>query len=450
MNISEEFIKHLSNLPGFDRSGFLDAHNQEALTSVRAHPKKFFPFDKLKPVPWHSEGFYLQKRPDFTLDPFFQSGNYYVQEASSMFLREVLNQLVLPDNPLILDLCASPGGKSTDVLSFLNGNGLLVSNEISPKRVSALVHNISKWSYPNSIVTHNSPQQITNSISEFDVILIDAPCSGSGMFRKIPEWANEWSLKLVNDCAERQKKILSEVIPQMKENSYLIYSTCSYSREENEAVIEFVCNEFNLESHEVILNNDWGINKSNIGTINAFRFWPQNLNGEGFFISVLNAKHQPEKVKRKTKNKFKYNQNKIVNEMLNFNSENSIFEDHEKVYFWNRYVHDFLQNNNELRYVKRGVLLGEFKGSDFIPAYDFAMSGLTSTEIQCLELSREDAVKYLRKENLVLNTDGMKKGFALVKHQNNSLGWAKILNGRINNYYPSEFRVLKMPDENGV
>ena len=180
------------------------------VTSIRLNDKidcLTFEYDTDE-VPWHVDGYYLSHRPQFTLDPLFHAGCYYVQEASSMFVGEVLNQYLKP-NSIVLDLCAAPGGKSTLISQFLGNEGLLVSNEVVRQRVFVLSENIQKWGNGNTVVTHNPVADFGNKLPElFDCILVDAPCSGEGMFRKDADAIAEWSMKNVQECAERQCDIL--------------------------------------------------------------------------------------------------------------------------------------------------------------------------------------------------------------------------------------------------
>jgi 16S rRNA C967 or C1407 C5-methylase (RsmB/RsmF family) len=209
------FIDSIRDAKGFDESTFEQVHQSgEQVTSVRINPAKSFNISKDLPfpeniekaVPWCFNGYYLFQRPSFTSDPLFHAGAYYVQEASSMFLEEVLKQTADLSQPLkVLDLCAAPGGKSTLIQSLINEKSLLVSNEVIKTRVTILSENITKWGTANVIVTNNDPKDFLRLSNFFDVIVVDAPCSGSGLFRKDPEAINEWSEQMCNSAVSGSK-----------------------------------------------------------------------------------------------------------------------------------------------------------------------------------------------------------------------------------------------------
>ncbi len=253
LQLPEKLISSLQEIKGFDKESFEKIHTSgEQITSVRFNPKKSMvngqwsmekhqqlihhsQFTIHNKVPWSSHGYYLNERPSFTMDPFFHAGLYYVQEASSMFLEEVIKQTVDLSKPLrILDLCAAPGGKTTLIQSLINTKSLLVANEVIKSRVNIATENIIKWGTDNVIVTNNDPKDFLRLENYFDVIVVDAPCSGSGLFRKDNNAINEWSEENVILCNQRQQRISADVMPSLKQNGILIYSTCSYSKEEDE------------------------------------------------------------------------------------------------------------------------------------------------------------------------------------------------------------------------
>jgi 16S rRNA C967 or C1407 C5-methylase (RsmB/RsmF family) len=276
LNLPEPFIRSLQHVKGFNEEAFkavLASGTQ--ITSVRLNPQKFkiHPADdgtKFKidsDVPWSSNGYYLTERPSFTLDPLFHAGAYYVQEASSMFLEEALKQTVDLTQPLkILDLCAAPGGKSTLIQSVISADSLLVSNEVIKARVNILSENIIKWGAANVIVTNNDPKDFQRVQNYFDVVVVDAPCSGSGLFRKDANAVNEWSENNVALCAQRQQRILGDIFPSLKQGGVLIYSTCSYSQQEDEEIADWLAAELKVESVKLNLpagqagvEQGWGI-----------------------------------------------------------------------------------------------------------------------------------------------------------------------------------------------
>ena len=305
-------LASLKNVKGFDLSAFTIAHKtQNQISSVRINPAKIFDINKSvlnvdSKVLWSSNGFYLKERPSFTIDPFFHAGAYYVQEASSMFLEEVLKQSCdLNASLKLLDLCAAPGGKSTLLQSLISNESLLVCNEVIKTRVNVLSENITKWGAVNTVVTNNDPKDFQRLPEYFDVIVADAPCSGSGLFRKDPDAINEWSVDNVVLCSQRQQRILADIIPALKPGGVLIYSTCSYSESENETIADWLLNENEYETVQIKLDSDWGIVETQSANNKAFgyRFYPDKIKGEGFFIAAFRKKgdcNNSEKIKTKS------------------------------------------------------------------------------------------------------------------------------------------------------
>ncbi|MCR6722026.1 MAG: RsmB/NOP family class I SAM-dependent RNA methyltransferase [Chitinophagaceae bacterium] len=220
----------------------------------------------------------MSSRPSFTFDPLFHAGTYYVQEASSMLLEQALKQhLDLNADLRVLDLCAAPGGKSTHIQSIISPNSLLVSNEVIRSRATVLRDNVLKWGSSNVVVLNNDPAHFQKLPAFFDAMVVDAPCSGSGLFRRDPDAFNEWSPEQVSFCAQRQKRILADVLPALRENGLLIYSTCSYSLEEDELLLEWLMNEYDLESLPLQLEENWQIVEVKSGNAYGYRCWPHLL-----------------------------------------------------------------------------------------------------------------------------------------------------------------------------
>ena len=264
----------LSKINSFDRDAFVQVHESgEQVVSIRVNPLKQHlstsldvlqehPSTALRAVPWSSSGYYLSQRPSFTLDPLLHAGAYYVQEASSMFLEQALKQSVDLTQPLlVLDLCAAPGGKSTLLQSVISKESLLVSNEVIQTRVNILKENIIKWGAGNVVVTNNDPSAFSKLHGLFDVIIIDAPCSGSGLFRRDAEAIKEWSIDNVNLCNQRQQRILADAWNCLKEDGVLIYSTCSYSAEEDEVILDWMNERFKVEGLRLKVEDEWNIDE---------------------------------------------------------------------------------------------------------------------------------------------------------------------------------------------
>ena len=276
---------------GPDYDAFVDALTQETPVSIRVNPRKnALDTTGLEPVPWCVEGFYLPERPNFTLDPLFQGGAYYVQEASSMLLAEVLRQTVRLGQPIrALDLCGAPGGKSTLLASMLHSDSLLLTNEVIRSRVSVLRENVDKWGYPNVAVSNHDPEDFGKLTGFFDLILVDAPCSGEGLFRKDPAAVNQWSEEAVQICSARQQRILTAAAPLLDQGGMLIYSTCTYNDIENQDNVRFLmANGF--VNIPLDLPADWHIAEKWVDNAVGYQCYPHNVQGEGFFISVFKKK----------------------------------------------------------------------------------------------------------------------------------------------------------------
>src|SRR4030095_2166744 len=360
---------------------------------------------------------------------------------SSMFLEQALKQIVDLSQPLrVLDLCAAPGGKSTHLLSLISKESLLVSNEVIRSRANILNDNIVKWGCSNVMVTNNDPRDFERVKNYFDVIVIDAPCSGSGLFRRDPEAIEEWSEQNVALCSQRQQRILVDVLPALKKGGVLIYSTCSYSKQEDEEIVDWLIDELKVESLKLKIESDWKVVDSGIG----YRFWPDKVKGEGFFIACFrkNDGDDEERFLPKGKpEKFSNHETEILNK--NINTDGLSFLRHgENIYAVpEKLLADINFLSSKLRVVNCGTKVGEIIKDKLIPDHALALSTIISDKIQKSELDHGQAIQYLKKKDLSLQKD--KKGWSLVTFQDHPLGWVNILPNRINNYYPKELRILK-------
>jgi len=398
-------------------------------------------------VPWSSFGYYLSKRPAFTLDPLLHAGAYYVQEASSMFLEQAFKQTVdLNKSIHILDLCAAPGGKSTLIQSLMSEESLLVSNEAIKTRANILVENISKWGASNVIVTNNDPKDFATLENYFDVIVVDAPCSGSGLFRKDPDAIKEWSEENVTLCSHRQQRILADIMPALKQNGIFIYATCSYSKEENEDILDWIAEKFQVKGLRLMVDKTWGIMETLSDKTNShgYRFYPDKVKGEGFFIAVFQKKDGGNfsfpKRKKNNFEKLTKNEEAITRKWITDNEKFSLFKNESLVYAIPEHLQNHFSLLKSLLYIKKaGVLLGKITPHELIPEHELALSKLSHANAPSIELSTEQAISYLRKEEIKIETQY--KGWCTVTYQQHQLGWIKVLPNRINNYYPSEWRI---------
>ncbi|MES2847649.1 MAG: RNA methyltransferase [Bacteroidota bacterium] len=454
MQLPATFIQSIEQSPGFDKEAFEAVHKSGGqITSVRINPKKTLnnqlSIINNQQIPWCSNGFYLQQRPSFTLDPLFHAGAYYVQEASSMFLEEALKQSVdISQSLKVLDLCAAPGGKSTLIQSVISDESLLVSNEVIKTRVNILSENITKWGAANVIVTNNDAKDFQRLLNYFDVIVVDAPCSGSGLFRKDPDAISEWSEQNVQLCSQRQQRILADVLPALKDDGVLIYSTCSYSQEEDEAIADWLIEGFKVESLKFKVEEDWGIVETKSPKQNAYgyRFYPDKVKGEGFFIAAFrkqqvgNGEWRVGRQKSKSE-KLSIKESEIVKPYLKTPDDFFFIKQNEEVIALPKiFEDDLVAVQNSLYIKKAGVRLGAVIRNELIPDHELAVSTIISENIPSVEVDETTALQYLRRQDIAV--DANKKGWALLKYDQLILGWIKILPNRINNYYPKEWRIL--------
>ena len=448
-----DLLKSLEKVNGFDLDKFVEVHqNKELVTSVRFNPFKLTSsknsfLEINNQVPWGSNGFYLSARPSFTLDPLFHAGTYYVQEASSMFLEQVMNQtLNLQSSIRVLDLCAAPGGKSTLIQSLISEDSLLVSNEVIKSRVNILSENITKWGAINVVVTNNDPKDFQRLPEFFDAIVVDAPCSGSGLFRKDPEAINEWSTENVELCSQRQQRILADIIPSLKAGGILIYSTCSYSAQEDEEICDWLLSKDEFDSIPIQTQTEWNIIETKSASLNGFgyRFYPDKLKGEGFFIAAFKKKGTAASKQIKSKEKLEYIKKSldiVINDWINQN-ENLIYFIHNNnaIALHKANVEFLLMLQQSLYLRKAGLNLGTIIREELLPSHDLAMSCILNKSVPSIEFKKEDALNYLRHQPF--ETEAKHKGWVLIRYNEVALGFIKMMPNRINNYYPMEWRIF--------
>lgn len=436
MMFPKEFVESAKTLLGDEYSLFENALQKSSPTSIRINDKIKFEY-LVKAVKWCPFGFYLDERPSFTADPLFHAGAYYVQEASSMFLHQVAKQY-FENADTVLDLCAAPGGKSTLLLQTLSKNSLLVANEIIRSRAYILDENITKWGNTNVIVTNNKPADFEKLSGFFNAIVIDAPCSGEGMFRKDAGAIEEWSLQNIDLCAERQRTIINDVWNCLKTDGILVYSTCTYNTKENEENVRWICEELGAEVLKVNISQFEEI----VETKSGYRFFPHRTKGEGFFIAVLrkNAETEPRK---KVKSKPAVSKSKISDFTdLKLRSTDNIFileTNKLRAYNPNR-LEDILFLENNLNCLRSGLLIGEKKSKDFVFAHQTALSkDLKTDSVNSIELEYKTAISFLKKEAIQLENAPL--GYNLVKFMGVPIGWVKNVGTRCNNLYPNEWRI---------
>jgi 16S rRNA C967 or C1407 C5-methylase (RsmB/RsmF family)/NOL1/NOP2/fmu family ribosome biogenesis protein len=431
-------------------SDFEGIHNHASPVSIRLNPKKNDPdktsflYTNAKKIPWVKHGYYLNERPSFTLDPIFHSGAYYVQEASSMLLELAVNQVTEKDTAIrVLDLCAAPGGKSTHLLSLLSNKSLLVSNEVIRTRANVLAENILKWGHDNVVVTNNDPEHFKRLQGFFDVVVVDAPCSGEGLFRKDTQAMNEWSIENTNLCAFRQQRILNDVWPALKENGILIYCTCTYNPEENELNLLRFAREHSVEFVALPIETNWGIVQKNIETVIGYQSYPHRVTGEGFFISVLRKKELQATARIKfTKSTFAKPAKLSIDytKWLSIDDNTFLQFNDYLLSFPESLTHEIEWLASNLKIVSAGTTIGTIKHTKLIPDHALALSVyLNRNNFPTIPVNKEEAIAYLRKD--VFWKENLVKGFCLITYEGRSLGFVNVLDNRLNNLYPAAYRI---------
>ncbi|MBR2637363.1 MAG: rRNA cytosine-C5-methyltransferase [Bacteroidaceae bacterium] len=450
MELKADFIERTRLLFGEERyQRFLMALEKAPIVSVRYNEAKHcMPSDADK-VSWASSACYLHERPMFTADPLFHAGCYYVQEASSMFLEHVIKSYV--DAPLCaLDLCAAPGGKSTHLLSSLPQGSLLVANEPLPLRAQVLAENITKWGNPHAVVTRNEPRDFALFRGMFDLILVDAPCSGEGMFRKDAYAVEQWTQANVRQCAERQRQILSDVWDALRPGGLLVYSTCTFNREENEDCVDWIAAELGAEVLPVEVPSDWGITGSLTDNgAPVCRFIPGFTRGEGLFMALL-RKNGSQSALQPRQQRIKPCTSKIKGIVASWIKDaeyyDFIMNNDMAVALPKKYTNIVMALQTKLKVLHAALPLAQIKNEKPIPHHALAMSSVLNRDaFNSLQVEREQALLYLHRESLTLPTAPI--GFLLLTYRDVPLGFVKNVGNRANNMYPADWRIRKNPME---
>ncbi len=441
------FLQRMQRVLGDQLPDFLAALAQPAPVSIRLNAGKITALPELERVPWAHTAYYLPQRPAFAADPWWHAGAYYAQEASSMFLEKVFRTATTGlESPLVLDLAAAPGGKSTLLALLLPPVGLLVANEVIRTRAHILAENVTKWGSGNVIVTNNDPVHFQALTELFDVILLDAPCSGEGLFRKDPAAVNEWSEANVQLCSERQQRILADVWDALKPGGILIYSTCTYEPSENEAQLQWLRQEYGAEGITIPLDPAWGVTELQSGVLTGYQFYPHRAKGEGLFMAALRKPGTATLVHyRKTRHKLLTPAAPRETELVKDWVQNT------ESWQWIR-LGDKIQLlpsgtletaeliAQRLRIVYMGVEVAELIRTQANPLPALAL--FKDVFRECFPdfgADPEMALRFLRKEDIVpLDSPN---GWVLITSQELPLGWVKKINNRANNYWPKEWRL---------
>jgi 16S rRNA C967 or C1407 C5-methylase (RsmB/RsmF family)/NOL1/NOP2/fmu family ribosome biogenesis protein len=439
-----DFIGRLKQQKYIDASLLEEALNTISPVSIRINPEKW----QGEPanaefVPWSQYGYYLNSRPSFTSDPLFHSGCYYPQEASGMFLEQAFNQIITKSGDIrVLDLCSAPGGKSTHLSTLIGARGFLVANEVIKPRAGILAEIITKWGTGNTIVTNNDPSSFTRLTGYFDLILIDAPCSGEGMFSDLSIRA-EWSPDNAALCSERQRRIVMDAWPSLKENGILIYSTCTFNPAENEENIKWLSEKTGASSVALDITGFDGIQEISNKGITGYGFYPGKIKGEGLFMAVVRKggltpgtlKHSPKKYNNQVTNSDIRTAGKLISTSLV-----NLYRHDDILYELALPVEDYHFLKNYLRIIKGGTALYKSRKDDFSPLHELALfSKIKNNAFPSVELDFSQSISFLKKGNLILKEAA--KGWILLSYKGVNLGFARNIGSRINNYFPVDWRI---------
>ncbi|MDF2511412.1 MAG: hypothetical protein K0S04_1278 [Herbinix sp.] len=461
MNLPKLFEDRMRTLLGEEYEAYLQCYNKPHFGGLRVNTLKSTPeeFEKICPfsvnrIPWVWNGYYYDTQEQPSKHPYYYAGLYYIQEPSAMTPASLLP---IEKGDKVLDICAAPGGKSTELGAKLGGEGLLVSNDISNSRAKALLKNIELFGIRNALVTSEAPNKLVDYFPEyFDKILIDAPCSGEGMFRKSPAIMKNWEQYGVDYYNKLQKEIIIFAARMLKPGGFMLYSTCTFSPEENEGTIAYLLEEY--PEFEVVnaipkeeLQKELGISYEGFDygkpewvngkeeLKHCIRLWPHKINGEGHFITLLHKRNEGESNSVKDISSLAKPKNSLSDEAIEFFKQlkfpikqEQLVVHEDRVYL----LPEGLPNLKGLRILRQGLLLGEMKKQRFEPSQALASAMTISDYDKLIQLSVEDpnVIRYLKCEAIELEGD-YEDGWYLVCVENHPLGWIKVAKNNFKNKY---------------
>lgn len=449
MNLPDKFCERMHNMLGDEYNAFIKSYDTKINQGIRINTLKCDSADKLNvisPVAWCDCGYYVDKAELSGNHPYHAAGVFYFQEPSAM---SVAGGLPICENPRILDLCAAPGGKTTQIAAHMKNKGLLISNEIVSKRSMILSENVERMGLINTIVANETPQKLAEKFPLFfDGIIVDAPCSGEGMFRKEPQAADEWSESHTISCGIRQKNILDDAYKMLKCGGYIIYSTCTFSYDENEAVVMYMAEKYNMEICDIQCLD---MLSSGIGDFpnikKCRRVFPHKHNGEGHFTALLRKTEQTANIPKKAKKKEGKKDNILDNSVALYREFEKktlkIKLDGKFVLFGNNlYLMPEEINLDGIKVVRCGLHLGEVKKNRFEPAHALSHAFSSDTYISCVDFELDDPriAKYMHGE--AIEYKGI-NGWCVISCDGYGIGWGKASQGIIKNHYPKALRTLK-------
>lgn len=452
MMLPEAFQEKMKKLLGGEYGDFVKSYEKERVQGLRFNQLKVNIDEipdgmrsefQLKKIPWVKEGYYYQGQSRPGKHVWHEAGVYYIQEPSAMAVVELLDP---KPGDMVLDLCAAPGGKTTHIASRMKGEGMLISNEIHPARVKILSQNVERMGIANAVVTNENSRRLTDYFPEFfDKIVVDAPCSGEGMFRKDEGARDEWSPANVRLCADRQAEILDNAAVMLKGGGRLVYSTCTFSPEENEGSIQAFLErhpEFFVEQVPVYEGFDHGrpewISHGREELRHTVRIWPHQVEGEGHYLAVLKKSGNPVEIRRKyppaSSGAFVLSLNDIGTQMKLEGKRVVQFGD--QVYALPETMVDY----RGLKVVRPGLHLGTLKKNRMEPSHALALSLNRDQACQCHEMKNGNEIsRYLRGETLQTE-EPAENGWVLMLADGYSLGWAKRVGTTLKNHYPKGLR----------
>lgn len=424
-----DFVKHLKKyLSENEITKLIDSFNDESkhallLNTNKMDEKTFLSyFPNVSPHPFVKNGYYYDKNEyDLGKHIFHEMGVYYLQEPSAMIVSSLID---FEENDIVLDMCAAPGGKSVQAALKLNNLGAIIANDLSRQRCSILLNNIERMGISNVVITNNDFSSIYQKyISYFDKIILDAPCSGSGMFRKDDKMLLDWTYEKVLKNAAIQKQLIDMAFCMLKEGGLLAYSTCSYSYEEDEEIIQYLLEKYdNANVIDIKKDNRFYVDKSNLG----IHLFPSIFNGEGHYICLISKGQYI-----KPTNTIKENKRTIEN-IKNGNVEK---------YGDTTFALPLKIKTKGLNIVRYGVKIATLKGKDEI--YSYHLSHCIDNSLHACELKESLVGAYIRGE-AITNYLNLKNGFTLLTYKNIPFSYGKVVNNTIKNHYPSYLRNKKL------
>lgn len=439
--IPERFIdrirsKHPSNVV----ASWLLSLEQLPEASVRLNIQKSKAvFEHAAPVLWCESGRHLGDRPLFAADPFYHGGVYYPQESSSMILAWVLEQLTFDTGTIdALDVAAAPGGKTLILSDFLRERGRVIANEMDSRRCAILEENVSRWGCDNVIVTHGTSAQLKNLYRQFQIVLLDAPCSGEGMFRKDYHARAQWNEELVASCARLQNNILNDISELVAPGGFLIYSTCTFSEEENIHQLDRLCESGEFENVLLHPTGEWGIEVQSGGKASVMQFIPGKVRGEGLTIGVLRRMGNDAKRSIKPENLYRA-LHSTEHKQLPLDTGGMCYHEKRNHYVYSKFSVDELNKIQAAVFIRKsGITIGHLAGNAFIPDHEMAMASRFAGCYPSFQVDQNLARRFLSGETW---SQDLSAGWYRIEYENVSLGWIKSLGNRFNNYMPKVLRL---------